>query len=448
VALGAGCVINPGPPDPVSGLHVVSKSSETVTLSWDNPASAYWYLSLRRSVGTTPPSSPSEGTLVWDGNATTVTDSGLAEGTTYSYAVFAHGALGLASAPATLSVTVTPNDAIAAGGGHACALASGGTVRCWGSNSSGELGNGTTTNSLTPVMVLGISTATQIAASRNGDHSCALAGDGTVHCWGSNSRGQLGNGTTTNSSTPVTVSGISSATQVAVGAAFGHSCALAGDGTVRCWGSNSYGQLGNGTTTNSLTPVMVSGISTATQISAGGGYSCARLADSTVRCWGYNVATDTNSSTPFAVSGISTATHVSAGIAHACARLADGTLRCWGWNGHGELGNSTTTNSSTPVAVSGVSTATQVIAAGGHSCARLADGTLRCWGANFDGQLGNGTTTNSSTAVMVSGISTATQVTASGGYSCARLADGTVRCWGISADGASSSTPVIVPGIP
>ena len=127
-----------------------------------------------------------------------------------------------------------------------------GTVRCWGENDFGQLGNGTTTTSTTPVQVAGLSGVVGISAGWR--HTCALLGSGAIQCWGQGQFGQLGNGSTTNRTTPVPVSGITGAVGVTAGW-WHHSCALLSGGTVRCWGANNWGQFGNGTRTSSLTPV-------------------------------------------------------------------------------------------------------------------------------------------------------------------------------------------------
>jgi alpha-tubulin suppressor-like RCC1 family protein len=337
---------------------------------------------------------------------------------------------------------------VSAGWSHACALFSGGTIKCWGSNGHGQLGNGKYNGSYydspTPVQVSGINNATQVSAG--GTHTCALLSGGTVECWGDNSYGQLGNGKDNgsyyDSPTPVTVTGITEAGAIVSGER--HTCALLSGGTVECWGWNSYGQLGNGTTTNSTTPVQVSGITNATQVSAGGGggyHTCALLSGGAVECWGRNLygqlgnGTTSKSSIPVQVSGITNATQVSTGEGHTCAAVSGGTTRCWGNNLRGQLGNGTTSNSSTPVQVSGITNATQVSLGGGHTCALLSGGTVECWGYNSYGSLGNGTTTNSSTPVQVSGITNATQVSAGYSYNCALLADSTIKCWGLNSDG-------------
>jgi alpha-tubulin suppressor-like RCC1 family protein len=199
------------------------------------------------------------------------------------------------------------------GDGYSCALTSAGTVRCWGLATAGQ-------NTLTQANVPGLSGGVLAVARGDGNpanslnnHLCALLSDGTVKCWGDNTYGQLGDGTKTSSSTAVAVLGLNGATAVAAGG--GHSCAALSGGTVKCWGLNSSGQLGNGTTTGQDggaggtwdTPVAVSGLSGATAVVAGGVHSCALLSDHTMMCWGANSTgqlgngTTASSSTPVAV---------------------------------------------------------------------------------------------------------------------------------------------------
>ena len=187
---------------------------------------------------------------------------------------------------------------------------------------------------------------------------CAEVG-GAVYCWGINTNGQLGDGTTTNRLTAVLVANITTATSVSAG--YGdHTCATLADGTVQCWGNNGSGQLGDGTITKRLTPVLVSNITTATSVSAGDAHTCATLADGTVQCWGGNNkgqlgdGTTTSSNIPVQVSGITTATSVSAGYESNCATLAGDTVQCWGGNGYGQLGNNVTADSNIPVQVLGI----------------------------------------------------------------------------------------------
>ncbi len=348
---------------------------------------------------------------------------------------------------------------LATGSYHTCALLSDGTVHCWGLGNNGQLGNGTMyTNASTPVTVIGITTA--VAVTAGGDYgssySCALLLNGTIQCWGS--AGQLGDGTTASSSTPVTVSGITNA--IAVSAGGDHTCALLLGGTIQCWGRNYAGELGNGTTTDSLIPVTVSGITTAIAVSAGGAYTCAVLADGSVQCWGSNDygqignAVYNYSTMPIGV-GITNATAVAAGDQHTCALITDSTVQCWGYNNFGELGNSTGyTIQRVPLTARNITTATAITANREHTCAVLTDHTVQCWGYNGYGQLGNGTTTSPYPPANVSGITTATLVEAGDLHTCAVLTDHTVQCWGYNALGelgngtfSDSLVPVGVSGL-
>ena len=320
-----------------------------------------------------------------------------------------------------------------------------GFVHCWGSNSNGQLGDDSRMGSLVPVTVPGISTAAAI--SGRWASTCALLLNGSVQCWGVNDLGQLGNGSTANSQTPTLVTGLSSATAISVGSQ--HACALVTGGGILCWGSNSSGQLGNNSTTDSSVPVSVSGVSTAIAVSVAGLHSCALLADGSIQCWGSNSSgqlgnnTIVSSRVPVTVSGISTATAISTGSNYSCARLSSGSIQCWGSNSSGQLGNNTFVNSSVPVTVSGISTATAISAGHNHSCASLSGGSIRCWGSNSSGQLGNNTFVNSSVPVTVSGISTAAGSSAGLNHSCARLSSGSIRCWGSNSSGQLGNNSTI-----
>jgi alpha-tubulin suppressor-like RCC1 family protein/alpha-beta hydrolase superfamily lysophospholipase len=335
------------------------------------------------------------------------------------------------------------NTKLTTGSTHACVIWHGGKILCWGDNSFGQLGNGTTTQSYGPVLVTGITTAVQVSAGDG--HTCAVLSNQTVKCWGQGLTGALGYGGISNQSSPVTVSGISTATQVATGS--DHSCARLSNSTVKCWGTDNYGQLGDGGSSAKLTPVSVSGLSGATGVVAGLRHTCARLSNSTVKCWGYgdwgqlgNGLGD-SADTPQSVTGITTATMIAAGAEHTCARLSNGTVKCWGAGAGGRLGNGGTSNALTPVTVTGISTGLSVAGGANHSCARLTDSTLKCWGANSDGQLGNGTLTGSTTPVAVTGITDALEVSGGGidtlgrSFTCAYLSGGGLKCWGANNNG-------------
>src|SRR5580765_1809917 len=233
--------------------------------------------------------------------------------------------------------------ALSAGGEYTCVRLPDGTVRCTGRNQWGQLANGTTNNSSVLVGVSDLAGATRVAAGD--EFACALLGDGTAKCWGLGESGQHGDGTfAAFALVPVAVTGITSAVDITSG--YGHACALLGDGTIRCWGLNANGQLGDSSTQpRSAVPVAVSGINSAVAITAGADHACALLQDSTLRCWGKNGqgqlgdGTLTSSSTAVPVAGITGVAAVSGGGIHTCAVLTDGTVQCWGGNDSGQLGD-------------------------------------------------------------------------------------------------------------
>jgi alpha-tubulin suppressor-like RCC1 family protein len=317
---------------------------------------------------------------------------------------------------------------VAAGGKHSLALAADGTVAAWGQNIYNQLGTDTYVSSELPVEVgtTGVLAGKQVIdVAAGGQHSLALGADGTLAAWGVNNSGQLGDGTTSRGATPVlvrTTGVLAGRTVVAVAAGGAHSLALCADGTVAAWGSNSSGQLGNGSTVSSNVPVWVNqtGVlagKTVVSVVAGSNYSMALCADGTLAAWGEGGSgslgnnTTVTSSVPVLVdrTGVlagKTITAIATGAQHGMALCADGTLALWGSNGHGQLGDNTTTSKSLPVLVNrtGALLGKTIIGIGAgdyFSLARCADGTLAEWGNNSSGQLGNTTTTNSSVPVLV-----------------------------------------------
>lgn len=293
--------------------------------------------------------------------------------------------------------------------GFGLALLSNGTVDAWGYNGNNQLGDGTTSNRAMPGTVHGLENVVGIAGG--GLHSLALLRDGTVLAWGYNGYGQLGDGTTTPRPTPVPVRDLDGVTAIAAGG--NHSLALRNDGTVRAWGANDSGQLGDGTGTNRPTPVRVrdiTGVLTGVQrIAAGSYHSLAVMADHTVRAWGRNGYgqlgddTITNRSTPVATVHLDGVTEIIAGGYHSVALVSNGTLRTWGWNAYGQLGDGTNLDHPVPVAVSGSLAAdiTAMAAGNYHTLALRRDGIVLGWGNNSNGQLGDGTATNRTTPVYV-----------------------------------------------
>ncbi|MFI5308508.1 MAG: RCC1 domain-containing protein, partial [Polyangiales bacterium] len=345
----------------------------------------------------------------------------------------------------------------ALGENHTCAL-SGGGVYCWGADDLGQLGNGGGAgdpDSLTAVAVASLSSIVQVAAGQN--HACAVTAQGAVYCWGAGGAGQLGDGGNADRYAPSQVLGIGgsgtlgNAVQVACGAA--HCCALEGDGSVACWGSDAHGELGDGQSgTSSATPVAVTTGERFDQLVAAGDHSCAvRRSDKAVYCWGGgghgklgNGGTADNL-VPGPVSGLSNVRSVMAGQDHDCAVLAQGELMCWGDGFDGKLGQgSDHAEHDTPVAVlsasSGValdSVASSWAAGRRHTCAVLLSGLARCFGDDGLQQLGDAgrSVGGSDFAVEVDGLIDATQIVSAYDHTCALRANGALVCWGDGAHG-------------
>ncbi|MFI1469580.1 RCC1 domain-containing protein [Streptomyces wuyuanensis] len=309
------------------------------------------------------------------------------------------------------------------------------SVQSIGDNVFGQLGDATFVNRFTAVTVTGISEIVDLGRGPSANHGLAVLPNHTVKAWGINLQGQLGDGTTTNHPTPGTVAGITTATKVATGAV--HSLAVLKDGTVRAWGDNSNGQLGDGTNADSSLPVQVSGIGTATAVAAGEFHSLALLRDGTVRAWGDNNfgqlgnGTNADSNVPVTVTGLTGVKAIAAGDDFSLALLRDGTVRTWGDNNFGQLGNGNApTDSNVPVQVVNLSGVKAIAAGSDFAMALLRNGTVRAWGRNLNGQLGNGNApTNSDVPVSVLGLTEVTVIAAGSEHGLAASAtDKSQRC--------------------
>ncbi len=409
------------------------------------------------------------------------------DGTVWCWGNNSNGQLGDGTATdrdAPVQVTMLKNAvAVGAGAASSCALLKSGDVWCWGHNDVGELGDGTNSDSRTPVQVKNVAGATALAVGA--EHACALLGDGSLPCWGSNDHGELGDGTHSSRSMAMPVT-VPTATAIAAGDDF--TCAIDTSGTARCWGANDSGQIGNGMTssTDVTMPSVVMMLMPVVGVAAGSGFACANDAAGAVWCWGSNSNGQLGNGTQGGTStmpqqvdnavglhalvagsnhacGIDDYKHmwcwgydgdgrladgnptqyrpvptmseiqdvvaIAAGGEHGCAVDSKGAIRCAGFDRRGDLGDGLRTTQGAPQAVPGISGAVASAAGASHTCVALMDGSARCGGANGNGQLGDGTTIDNPNPTTVIGIGGVTALAAGGDHTCA-IGDGLVFCWG------------------
>lgn len=343
------------------GSHSLARTAESVPWGWGD--------NLRGQVGdgsTTDRWSPTQvsGLAAVDAASAGASHSvGIFEGQVWSWGWNSEGQLGMGSSPTQSPVPVavsglTDVSMVDAGGNHTLALKNDGTVRSWGRNANGQLGDNSVTLRNTPVTVTGLGgvTITRVAAGTN--HSLGLDSLGRVWAWGSNSNGQLGDNSTTQRNAPVLISSFGGSTVAAIAAGGTHSLALTTAGQVYAWGLNSSGQLGDSTSTQRLVPTLVPSLSGVTAIAAGGTHSLALKATGVVWSWGSGTQVGdgggVNRLVPVAVQGgLTGVVQISAGTSHSLALTHDGGLWAWGANADGQLGDGTTTTRLLPVRVSG-----------------------------------------------------------------------------------------------
>ena len=354
---------------------------------------------------------------------------------------------------------------------HTCGVTTDNRAYCWGNNKydntplgiygTGQLGDGSTADRRRPVAVAGGLRFRQVSAGSY--HTCGVTMDYRAYCWGWNGYGAgyygaLGDGTTTKRLTPVRVAGGHQFRQVSAG--YLHTCGVRyTDNRAFCWGSNSYGQLGDGTVMERRTPVAVAGTLRFRDVSVGIGHTCGVTADNRAYCWGMNFGMLGDSTTvwrrtPTAVAaGTFSFRQVSAGASHTCAVTTDNRAFCWGHNGSGRIGDGKATSPRIwPRAVIGALRFREVIAGVHHTCGQTTTNLAYCWGYNKAGRLGDGTETPRSSPVPVRGGHLFRQLTI-GGHSCGVNLVQKAYCWGDNlsgqlGDGTTTArlTPVAVAG--
>ena len=404
-------------------------------------------LALDWSVGT------GGGSIDPDGKYTAGTEPG-----TYRDAVRVRATKWGVTRSATATVTVTAFTAVSAGFSHTCAVTTLGGVKCWGLNNWGQLGNGAPISRLLPVNVTGLTDVAAVAAGAF--HTCALTTGGGVKCWGWNEYGQLGDGSTTARTAPVDVVSLKE-NVAAVFAGTTHTCALDTKGGLKCWGGNKFGQLGRGSfgrdgQPSPTTPEYVTGLeSGVAYASAATRQTCAVTTTGSLKCWGGNYlghlgdGTTTDRPAPVDVGGFSSnATSVSAGVNHTCALTVGGAVECWGSRSFGIMADGTSMDApgnlkcyhpfgpgrcNGPVGVLGFNSAVTAISTlGSHACALTTAGGVKCWGDNRYGQLGGGRDYQPPADVigLTSGVAS---ISAGGNHTCVLTTIGGIKCWGHNA---------------
>jgi alpha-tubulin suppressor-like RCC1 family protein/endonuclease/exonuclease/phosphatase family metal-dependent hydrolase len=371
----------------------------------------------------------------------TLSSSGLLSGTPTRPGTYAVTYRTSNTRPATtghdgsLLVKITPASvSLSAGGQTTCLTRSDGTARCWGRNDYGQVGDGTTTQRDVPTGVRGTGWS---SISTSGASTCGVKSNGTLWCWGLNNYGQVGIGRGAPVHRPHQVG--TSRNWATVSTAWTHSCATKTSGTLWCWGQNLWGQLGLGSV-NRLhgTPRRVGTATNWRSVSTGGWHSCALTNAGQAFCWGHNTfgelgdGTTRSRSVPVRVDSNVTWLQLSAAWAQTCGITRTGQMLCWGFNRQGQLGDGTLTNRAHPTAVTGGQTWTQVTTGDGSTCATADDGRLWCWGDDRYGQLGDaGSDAPDPTPTQVAALPGPVQLTSAGWlHACAIPVGDSFTCWG------------------
>jgi alpha-tubulin suppressor-like RCC1 family protein len=323
---------------------------------------------------------------------------------------------------------------LASGSDHACAIAAGGAIWCWGDNTAGNLGRDDVDASSEPAAIELLAGATDLDG---GEYmNCAVVA-GEALCWGRNDHGELGDGTTVSRWEPRPVPGLTGVVEVELGEL--HTCARDVDGAIWCWGDNEFRQSDNSGRATIPDPTRVA-VPAATSVVAGGQTVCAITGEG-VYCWGKNangqlgVGDTDDHNKPELVAGFAGEVQIAVGGEHTCAVMGDHTVRCTGANGNGQLGDGSGSSSSLPVEVADLTDVAEITALDWSTCARTGAGAVLCWGRNDFGQVGAGGDDLAVPGAAVTLPAPAIAITGGENHACAQTSDGCVFCWGKDADG-------------
>ncbi|NBU20182.1 hypothetical protein EBS43_02020 [bacterium] len=321
---------------------------------------------------------------------------------------------------------------------HTCAITSEGALKCWGENSFGQLGIGSSITQLEPTLVDPSSTYKEVAVGGN-PHTCAITTEGILKCWGHNDYGQLGNNNFSDQNTPQIIDSGVTYSSIATGQY--HTCGITSSGALKCWGNNTDGQLGDGSLVYKLSPTPVYGGGIYSAVALGAWHTCAINQTGELYCWGDNssgqLGNESNSPTiiPQPIDPTERYREIALGYTHTCGITISGTLKCWGDNTFGQLGDGTTTDRNKPVTIDANTTYTSVFSSSSSdsTCAITSEDEFKCWGSNLNGQLGDGTslfTLYSDTPMLVDSATTYQVVSSGAQHTCAKTTSGKIRCWG------------------
>jgi alpha-tubulin suppressor-like RCC1 family protein len=336
---------------------------------------------------------------------------------------------------------------MSAGNNHSCGVTPDNLAYCWGFNSAGQIGDGSTGDRFPPTAVAGGLQFSHVSVGL--DHSCGVTLGNQAYCWGRNDYGQLGDGTFDNRTTPVAVAGGLRFREVEAGSV--HTCGIVDlTDAAYCWGSNNNGEVGDGTLgTNRASPVLVLGGLHWRQLSAGNGHTCGVITGNRAYCWGSNNRGQLGDGSsgglqirPTRVAGGLLIRQVAAGVVHSCGVTTGNQAYCWGSNGEGQLGDGTTTSRVRPKLVPSTRPWNHVSAGEGHTCALTLSQRAWCWGNNGSGRLGDGTTIKRLRPVLVGEGMPFRQVTAGFQHSCGVSRSYQGYCWGDNTAGQVGVGPV------